>query len=304
MRIDVIQIFQDNGIEYFESGKNVQTGWINIQCPLCDDQSNHGGFNLESHDTYFNCWLHGWSSLYSVFKKLIPHANFKELQHDYRNRNTDAIIEEGTVKEVFQKNKKVIIPGNNIPGLLHKRYFKKRDFNDLEYLIIKYNLHFTDHLESTDYKFRIIFPINWKGKTISYQGRDVTNEQVIRYKACSKHNELMNHKSILYNIDNCNKSYIGVVEGIFDCIRFGDNFAATFGVAYTNMQLQLLKKYKMVFIIFDPDKAGQTRAEKLSIALSSFGVHNSIIVLDDKNKDPAKLSDREVIQIKKELQIF
>jgi 5S rRNA maturation endonuclease (ribonuclease M5) len=298
MKLDIVKILEDFGIETFPTGKNTQPGWINIQCPLCPDQTNHGGFNINIDEPYYSCWKCGWSSLYNVFKKLIPNVRFKELTENYKTFNSTQYTNPNTPK--IKRNTKIIVPGTSTPLKNHIRYLNKRMFNDIDYLTMKYDLRYTDHLG--DYKFRIIFPIYYKHRIISYQGRDVTDQQTLRYKACKKENELIDHKDILYNLDNCNKSYIGVVEGLFDCIKMGDNFAATFGISYTDNQIQLLKRYKRVFILFDSNVAGQDRAEKLSIALSSFGIDNEIIVTNVD--DPAELTDKEVFKVKKELQIF
>jgi DNA primase len=297
MKIDVIQLLEDNDIEYWDSGKNCQKGWINIQCPMCNDHSNHGGFNLESSTTYYNCWECGWHSLYNVLSSLKINSKYKELLKEYR---TSGIYEEKKVKRI--RNTKIEVPGSKAITPLHSRYLKKRNFIDIEYLTMKYDLRYTTYYGA--YKFRIIFPIYYKGRIISYQGRDVSDKQKLRYKACAKDKEIIEHKHVLYNIDNCKKSYIGIVEGLFDCIRFGDNFAATFGTSYTNEQLQLLKIYKKVYIIFDPEEAAQKRAEALSIELESMGIEVYNILLDNKEKDPAMLTEYEIFTIKKNLNIF
>ena len=41
-------------IQWWDHGKNVTDGWINVQCPFCDDHSNHMGTCIVSF--MIKCW--------------------------------------------------------------------------------------------------------------------------------------------------------------------------------------------------------------------------------------------------------
>ena len=55
---DVISFLEEYNIDYTTSGKNVTSGWVEINCPFCgDDPSYHMGVNLSSG--LYHCWICG-----------------------------------------------------------------------------------------------------------------------------------------------------------------------------------------------------------------------------------------------------
>lgn len=287
----LIELFNKNNVPYRTKGKNTQKGWINLNCPNCNDNGFHGGICYEKKEYYYNCWKCGWQPIKKLFEKL----NIKdyEIKNNYEYKQEKA--------EGLAIPEKVIIPGSKTPESYHIKYLKQRGFDDYETLISKYNLYFTNHL--SDYKFRIIFPIYFNSRIVSYQGRDITNQQTLRYKACRQSDEIINHKHLLFNLGNCNNDKIIVMEGIFDVLKFGDNSCCSFGTAFTPKQVNLLSNYQKVFILFDNDESGYKASEKLSNILESYGVETEIITLS-KNKDTGELNSIEILQLKKELGFY
>ena len=274
---------------------NTAPGWINIKCPFCSDHSNHLGWNIEQQ--YFNCWKCGWHSIIDVIM-ILTNNNFhksKELLKQY-------IIGSNYIP-ICQEKKTIINDIIHLPtgtkelSTIHRNYLINRNF-DPDHLIQKYNLKGT--LYTGNYKFRIIAPIYYNGKLVSYQGRDVTDKQKLRYKACSKKNEIIHHKYILYNLDNCLSNKIIIVEGITDVWRIGDNCACTFGIAYTIEQILLLSsRFNTVFILYDTEEKAQEKAYSLAQNLNIYNLKTEIITLDQD--DPAKFPDDEIIYMKKNL---
>jgi DNA primase len=283
------QFFEDYNIPYNTSGKNTQSGWIQIKCPFHHDNSEHLGFNTKGD--YFNCWHCGWFSIYEIIKKLLPNESYKNIKKQYESKS---IIREKLNKKT--KVNKIIVPGEKLKRV-HRRYLKNRGFNPT-FLERKYKLKGTNYLGN--YNHRIIIPIIYKNKIVSYQGRDITNKSKQRYKACSKDKEITHHKDILYNLDNCKKDYIIVTEGIFKVFKLGDNVCCTFGVKYKSKQILLLSKYKRVYIFFDPDKAGQKAAEKLCYELNNLNVEVYNI---NGEKDPDEMTNKEVQEFLKLIKI-
>lgn len=283
---NAIQFFEDFNIP-IPGGKNTTPGWINIQCPFCTDTSNHLGFNIK--ENYFNCWKcindngTGYHSIYDVIKKLVPNENINYILKTY-NFKTE-ITEKINKKK--NKNIEIKLPGGKLKSY-HNNYLLDRGFNP-NYLETKYKLVGTNHLG--DYKYRIIAPIYFQGKLVSYQGRDITGQSEQRYKACSKDKEIIHHKHILYNLDNCKKDFVVVTEGITDVWRLGDNSCCTFGKGYRKEQLLLLRKFKRVFVFFDPDEAGIRASRKLCNELDSIGIEAFQI---SHNTDPGEMTKKEV----------
>ena len=277
---DIIQFYKDYNIQYSTNSKNTQKGWINARCPFCEDHSDHLGYNIEKE--YFYCWMCRWHSLYSTIQKLAPAENPKEIIKQY---NTDNIIEEKINKKLNYNNDKIIIPGEKLQPA-HKLYLKKRGLNP-EYIEEKYKLKGTLH--DKDYAYRIIIPIYENNKIVSYQTRGISKNE--KYINCKPELEIKPIKDTLYNIDNCKKDYIIVTEGVFKVFKLGNNSCATYGKNVSNKQIQLLTKYKKVFIAFDPDDAGIEGTEKLSNILSNLGVETYNIICD---KPPDNFTRNEV----------
>ena len=67
----------------------------------------------------------------------------------------------------------------------------------------------------------------------------------------------------------------------------------------TKEQLRLLRKYKRIIFIFDPETEAFKKAEKAGSELAMFGCESEIISLDEG--DPADLVYEEARELKKEL---
>lgn len=305
MIFDVLRYLQDYKIPYWDSGKNVSYGWIGIQCPFCSDQSNHGGVNLEKG--YFSCWLCGGHSLIKIIRAIegVSHAEAKKRIEEYQTHSPT------TVKRYDDTPPKsdITFPiGTSVIKDQHRRYLQARGFDPNE-ILEKYHILGTGPVAFTNtdgrkvnYSNRIIIPVIYQNKVVTYQGRDITGQAKIKYIPCLKTKEVMHLKSILYNLDNCGDTAV-IMEGVLDVWRWGDGGLCTFGIQYTDEQLLCLLEsgIKRVVVIFDFESQAQKQAKKLVSALKLFGIsaqnHNL------KDKDPAELSEQEVWKIKMELKL-
>lgn len=286
------QFFEDYDIHSITKGKNVQRGWINIKCPFHNDKSEHLGFNYEKG--YFNCWHCKYIKIIDLIKILVPNENPYEIKKNYETKSI--IRQKLNENKNTIKNKKIIVPGNKLQKM-HKDYLINRNF-DPDYLEKKYKIKGTNHLG--DYKFRIIAPIYYKNRLISYQGRDITNLSKQRYKACKKENEIIHHKHVLYNFDSCKGSNLVAMEGIFDVLRFGDSSICTFGSEFTPQQVNFMKNFKRIFIFFDPDKGGKKASKSLSSQLTLLGCEVYNITGET---DPGEMKNEDIKYLRKELKL-
>lgn len=287
---DATQFYQDHNIPYWTEGKNVQKGWVNIKCPFCGDTSNHFGYNLNKG--YTNCWLCGWHHIESAIVSLLDCSVYEALKirNDYSTSRP---------KLKIRKTKRpttIELPlGCRQMGEMHKNYLKKRNFDPAE-LESEFDLMGCGYVG--DYKFRIIAPIYFNGKLVSYQGRATNNKTSPKHKACKKTLEIIDHKTILYNIDNCKNDKVVIVEGIADCWRMGHNSIATFGTGFTQEQILLIKqRFSEAFILFDFN--AQEQADQLAAMLSGIGMKITIIDLADD--DPAEMSDKQAKKLMREV---
>lgn len=300
---DIVQFLKDYNIHVITEGANTQPGWINICCPIpgCNDSNYHGGFNLKKG--YYNCWkCGGHNPVYTISKLLsVPVNKAKDIQFEYTGKHS--LIQQIN-KKVTHKSKQ-ILPGKPL-SKFHKRYLKKRNF-DPEYLEEKYKLLGTgpgEYFAKKNYELRVVIPIiSYMGAVVSFQCRDITDKQQVRYKACPLSESVIDIKHTLYNLNNCKGNSVGVLEGVTDVWRFGDNFTATFGTSITDIQLRELLRYDNIFWIFDPEPAAQKKAERAANDLASLGKTIELVQLDDKSRDPAEYKENEVQYIKKELRL-
>lgn len=296
---DSLKFINDHRIPFLTKGKNCSFGWININCPFCNDASFHLGFNLNTGVA--NCWKCGKKYLPKLISILINISNEqakKIIKKYYINRNN---IHEGkysSEKFPFTITKKTNFPCNTQTlGKKHKKYLDKRNF-DPDKLEKEFNLYGTGPYGN--FKFRIIAPITLGNRLISYQGRDITERAHLRYMACKKEEEVVHYKNTLYNIDNCTENKCIVVEGITDVWKIGDGSCATFGIGYTKKQVILLaKRFKQIFILFDKDDPAIEKANRLAYELSGIGTEVEIISINEK--DPASLKELDAKYLRRNL---
>lgn len=290
---NAIQYFKDFDIPNFDHkhSKNAQIGWVNIQCPFCNDHSDHLGFNLENY--YFNCWNCDYHSVYDVIQALTPFENTKEILklYDYDILLTEK-IEKKLNKELVTKIK---LPGFELEKI-HKRYLKNRGLDPL-YIEEKYKIRGT--LNHKNFPFSLIIPIFQQNKLVTYQTRGTTKED--RYINCLPENEITPIKETIYNIDNCNNNFIIITEGVFKVFKLGDNSCCVFGKNFTHKQIQKFLNYDVIIGAFDPDEAGESGTKKLCNLLDSLGKQVYYMELekpaDEFNVHDIKLFWKEVYSV-------
>lgn len=299
MWTDIEALFDDNDINYDTEGKNVSPGWYNVQCPFCDDHSNHGGFN--PHGNYYNCWRCGVKGLEKALSVVMSITRIEAgfLIAKYRRYDSDSFREGGEEK---YENENLVLPGRLKPlNKQAKKYLHRRGLNP-GFLEKKYDLQITDHISS--YRFRIFIPVYYEQRVVSYICRDYTDKQELRYKACKKENELIDHKTLLYNLDNCWRRKAIIVEGVTDVWNFGNSFCAIFGTGYRTEQVSLIaEKFDSVGILFDPEPDAQIRAIALAEELDCIGVEPYLITGIHPTKDPGQYNKKEKEEVHRQFSI-
>jgi|2_EtaG_2_1085320.scaffolds.fasta_scaffold00387_20 hypothetical protein len=280
----------DEGIEYWTEGKNVTEGWINIQCPHCNDRTNHLGFDPSTGQ--FNCWKCGSHSLWDTLIELHD-GHPQDIVMNYQTDGTE-------VKHVKREKKEVGMevelppdctrPSNMLASerRIYTKYLTSRGFN-IAQLSTNWNIHLGGVTGA--YKFRIVIPVYYKHKIVSYVARDVTGEQDPKYLNMPN----VNLKDYLYGYDSCVGDSVVVVEGITDVWRLGMGVAvATLGTQTTLAQISLLRKFKKVIILFDRGEDAQKEADKIKQTLLVLGVSVVNEHLPEGVEDPADMFDDQV----------
>lgn len=302
MSYNILQFLKDYKIEHTTDHHHCTDGRVVVHCPFCRHKYGrdnfHLGLFLDSGDG--NCWRCGYHKLWDYLQLVLHSYAPSEVYKAYREYKTDAVSRILKRRESFQSSATSIsLPQGTLPlPSPHQKYLIERNFNPQK-LVQTYDLQGTANLGN--YKFRIIAPIYFNNKLVSFQGRDITNKSALRYKNCEREKELIHHKHILYNIDNCLERKCVVVEGITDVWRMGAGFVATFGITWTAEQkLLLAERFDEIVIMYDSEINAQIQGEKLGNELALLGKQVALYNIE-KDKDPAKLTDEEAEEIRKEI---
>lgn len=298
--IDWEKLFIDSGLDYKvrESGRY---RLLVYHCPLCVSSTGSktptGAFFMGSENnmqaTCFRCGTHSGVEVISVLLDT-PISNAKTLISSYSTEvvsNPTVNIAHPTVIDLSFANR----------GLdsAYSEYLIKRGLNPKK--VTEYaDLRYTNHIG--ELYSRIVFPIYYKGKIVSYTSRTIIDNPQVRYISCSNNKEVMNHKDICYGCDKLQSSTVLVVESPVNSIKIGNDICvATFGIAYSEAQVNFLKQFKKVIISFDSEVKAQIQAEKLAKAIGLFTDVSVVDLEFSEGKDLGDCSRDELITIRKEL---
>ena len=295
MQFDFKRFYEDHNIEYWTEGKNVQEDWININCPFCPDgdPSNHGGGN--PYGGYYHCWRCGSTPLYDLIEYFTD-------ERPYMVKKKYSILTETEIKEKqIYTNDSIVVPGTKL-NEYHKKYLKEVRKFDPDYLEKKYDLRGTGYTGREAY--RIIIPLYYKNRIVSWEARDYTDKQELKSVPCLKENEIIPHNDLFFNLDNVKgNDKIIVCEGAFDAMRLGDGAVSCYTSNLSPNQLKILSEFKEVYFIFDSEEIAQKKAQKYCVMLNSLGVYAESVELTTAD-DPAELTDEEAKEIKRILGIM
>lgn len=297
--MDITAVFRDYNIETSseKESNNASPEFIQTRCIFCEDPSDHLGWHVSGK--FVNCWRCGGHSIESALRRLLnlSWGQVNALIRQYEEQGSLS-VRMGLNERKKPRAKKIELPGHPLDNQ-HIRYLERRGF-DPEYLAKKYGLLGTGI--AGEWKYRIIIPIYFRGRLVSFQGRDITDRQRLRYKSLGIEKSVMHYKHTLYNIDNCTGDCAVVFEGPFDVWRWGVGGVATYSTAITEWQIRLLSRYKRVFFMFDSEPEAQELALKAGRKLASMGVKVEVRDLE-LERDPAELTDLEVRELRKDLKI-
>ncbi len=300
--MSLLEFFEDCGVEVYTTGKNVTAGWCNINCPFCDDPSNHLGIRYK--DLRVSCWKCGGHSIEDLIIEVAEcsYQEAKRLRSTLGAGQVDLSSNvEKTASSVFTTKKTLLPPESSIHfPRLHNQYLKSRGFK-YRTLIKKYKLQAVHTIGR--YKFRIIIPIYMNNKLVSFTSRDVTDEQEPKYLHARPEEVALKAKETIYNYDSLQKGADAfALEGPVDVWKMGDGSIALLGVRHTETQLKLLmrKEIRTLFIFFDREPQAQRIARRLGRLAAPLVRSVEIVTLQEK-EDPGELTFSEVETIKDKL---
>lgn len=294
--MDVLRFLRDHNIET----RTVRSGWIQVNCPFgCGYPDFHLGIALDG--SHGHCWRCRGKGMLSIIQRLLncSWSEAGKILNEYSGESRPVIK--------LREEKSPWLPGRKHCGLpegtgpltvQQKKYLEGRRF-DPQLLEKVYGLQGTGHLG--EHAFRIVIPIIYRRKMVSWQTRDITGKAGLKYITCASSKEIIHHKHILYGMDLVRGNSVAIVEGVTDAWRLGPGTCATFGTGFkTEQALLIAKNFDRAFLIFDPEEAAQQTADQMAWMLEHQGVETMIVELGagtdpgDMEQDDANALMREI----------
>jgi len=299
----ILELYQDYHIPHFTEGhKHCRPGWVNVECPFCTGAHSgyHLGYNL-AYD-YFHCWRCGGK---------FPDQALVKILHLNHNQIDSVIKEYGGISKKPKTDKEETValkPFKYPSGELelkpaHIKYLERRHF-DPDYLEHVWGLTGTGpvaYLDGIKYDRRILAPIEWEGRIVSFQTRNLKDgdDNPYKYLACPQAREQIEHQTILYGHPlKWKRRGIGV-EGITDVWRFGEQSFGVFGTSVKNEQIRWMSKlFEEIILVFDPEPAAQDTAKQIVSELKFRGVKAWI---ENIETDPGEMSQDDADHLVKQI---
>ena len=307
--IDIEEYLQNKGIPYDPPGsKNVGRDSIGISCPFCGDHQysggNHLGIKVDTKQWF--CWICGMGrgkGILTLITKLedCSYRQAEEILKPFTHSDMSLLQTTNTV-DLRASQGYFKLPSEAKDELLepHRKYLESRGF-DPEFIFNKYKLKCVGPIGY--WKLRLIVPIYFHHRMVSFTAADITRKHTLKYKHCQIEKSLMPINNTLYNFDNANHTTI-VVEGVTDVWRIGDGAVGLYRKHATRQQLKILSGFDRVFIMLDSDALDTNAigalapADQLASDLSGF-TDTEVIELDEG--DPADMKEEDVKHLRREI---
>lgn len=305
--IDIIKFYEEHNIPFVTHGhKHARKGWVGTPCPFCSGNPGfHLGYCIDPESKYagiFTCHRCGGKNTIKVISRMtsLSQAEARKIIGKYSQGAESRLRTILDKRKGPQKAGRCRLPvGTEEMAERHRNYLIKRNF-DPDKLERVWGLKGTG--PTGPYKHRIIIPIYYQGRLVSYQGRDITGKSDLKYKACREEDEARDHKSFLYGLDKVPGDSIVVDEGVTDTWRLGPGSVAQFGVKFTAAQIRLLLPFKRIFILFDSKEDDPQAGEQAEMmAFQLYGGGREIELIDLLNGDPGDMTQGDADNLMKEL---
>lgn len=314
IKIDIVALLTETGIEYTLTGHTVSKGNVYIRCPFCgeEDKSFHMGIHLKTGK--WGCWRnerHRGRKLQRLLMRLL------HISWDQANRllGVDQVSPDGFNALVLDPTRifdtSTQLPAQPIEldksfqGIIRKgirrrfwQYLERRfPVKDVARVIETYELWCCLTGRFTQ---RIIIPLYHNESLIAWTGRTITDsrQRYLTYPASDAVKQtLFNHDSCL---DGGRRLYI--CEGPFDAMKFDfyashyqDRAIALFGKSPSPIQFSLLLdlavRFDSVYILLDIDAT----VAALDLQRSLPGISARVVTLPDDVTDPGDLTPSSII---------
>lgn len=298
----ILDVYRAHGVDYVTEGGKVTEGWAGSRCPHCRSSDYNLGVHLAS--TRFSCWRCGAHGAVETIA-LLCGVDRGEALRLWRSVSPGG----GSMRRDAEVQRRIAIYPYRRPPCLpalmpqHRRYLEGRGF-DPDLIIAEWGVSATgpvSRLDGVDYRHRLLVPIAWEGREVSFQARDHTGRSDRKYMACPSERERVHHKDIIYCHPRAlERRRILLVEGVTDVWRLGDCAAAVFGIAYRREQVAVLARlFDRVTTVFDGgEEQARRQARHLRMQLTMAGVETEDWPLAEG--DPGSMSDADARHLARE----
>jgi len=287
--MNIINLLQQLNIPYRTTGNHARAGWVQIDCPDCGKGSHkyHLGINLQKLST--NCWQCGSKNLPFILSTSseVPYREIKKLLKEVPRQKVREEVHTGHLQIPF-----------SFQGLsrTHINYLLSRNFNkkEVRQIIPVWGVKGTYH-DCPGFTWRLFIPIYFNDEMVSWTTRSIGIKNERRYISASPLQEALHHKDLLYGEDLAGHCII-ICEGPLDVWKIGPGAVATFGLSYTQKQVERMKEYPIRVVCFDNSIEAQKRAKLLGYTLSLFPGETHVVKLDAD--DPGSAKKKEIEQLR------
>lgn len=298
----IINFFDEHGISYRTSGKNIGAGWIGLEsCPFCTAGGFH--FGVHARNKTGSCWICGESCGCLTLVKVLLDCDKREAWSEIKRFNSDDL---SWIPDQDYTGDSVIFPDGMVKGLTKGAwdYLKGRNYPVKE-LQQQFKLRSTEYGATLyvddrewDFSNRVIVPVYMNRRLQCYLGRDYTDNHDPKYMNSPVVASITAPHHCIYNYDTLTGKII-ILEGVTDVWRMGAKTGAFLGITYTAAQVRLLaqKRVTEANVLFD--KGAEKRAKLLATALTGVIDKVRVAYLDDG--DPGELTHDEAMKIKYQL---
>lgn len=326
MSFDFINFFNQHAIEYMTSGPSVTRGNVAIHCPMCgsDDESHHMGVSV--HGKGWRCWRrpdqHSGRSPVRLVQALLGCTLTEairiaggpgRLPQDLLSQVTLLLNPEQQSSQpregpaLPQQFRRLISPYPSVQPYHRYLYRRGYDTHDTEVVqrLDDYGLRYASH---GPWKGRIIFPVYFNERLMSWTGRTIFTDESLRYRSLSYDPdkakrtgdqpavEPINHFLLWYDrLLQADADTLVLVEGPFDALHvdfLGEQdgivasclFTATPTAEQMELLYDLLPRFKYKYLLLDNDMLPVTL--RIASTLISLGLDARF--MPSRIKDPGE----------------
>jgi DNA primase len=253
-------------------------------------------------------------TLTTINAEVAKFYNYILMSHPIGKKAMDYVLERGITKETIKKFQIGFAPQNS---MLLVNYLLKKGFKAPQLIATGTfgQSQYGNHRLYDRFQDRLTFPLtDYRDRILGFSGRILpisTNPNLAKY-INSPETEIYHKSQMLFGMNLAKEAIrlensVIVVEGEFDMIspyQAGiKNIVALKGTAFTQEQLQLLRRYTDTLILgLDSDFAGNNAARKSIELADSLEFDIKVLTLGDKYKDPDEAVKGDLNFFKSQLQ--